>query len=57
MAMLLPEEATQRWPSCLAKYRAMDDKHLGRVVRPRPIDQANNVRGGDNDGDIDGGAF
>jgi hypothetical protein len=51
--MLLPEEATQRRPSCLAKHRAMDDKRLGRVVCPRSVDQADDVRGGDNDG----GAF
>ncbi|PWZ41227.1 hypothetical protein Zm00014a_013962 [Zea mays] len=56
MAMLLPEEAMQRWPSCLAKHRAMDDKHLGRVVRPRSIDQADGVHGGDDDGDVNGGA-
>jgi hypothetical protein len=42
--MLLPEEATQRRPSCLAKHRAMDDKRLGRMVRPGSVDQADDVR-------------
>jgi hypothetical protein len=50
MAMLLPEEATQRRPSCLAKHRAMGDKRLGRMVRPRSVDQADGVRVGDDDG-------
>jgi hypothetical protein len=54
--MLMLEEATQRRPSCLAKHRAMDDKRLGMVVRPRSVDQADSVRGGDDDGDVDGGA-
>jgi hypothetical protein len=30
--MLLPEEAMQRRPSCLAKHRAMDDKRHMRCV-------------------------
>jgi hypothetical protein len=34
----------------------MDDKRLGRMVRRRSIDQADGVRVGDNDGDVDGGA-
>jgi hypothetical protein len=34
----------------------MDDIRLGRVVRPRSVDQVDGVRGGDDDGDVDGGA-
>jgi hypothetical protein len=54
--MLLPKEATQRQPSCLAKHRVMNNQRrcLGRVVRSRSVDQADNVRGGDDD--VDGGA-
>jgi hypothetical protein len=51
--MLLPEEATQRQPSCLAKHCAMDDKRCGTVVRPRSVDQADGVRVGDDDSDVD----
>jgi phage terminase large subunit GpA-like protein len=51
--MLLPEEATQRQPSCLAKHCAMDDKRCGTVVRPRSVDQADDVRVGDDDSDVD----
>jgi hypothetical protein len=54
--MLLLEKATQQQPSCLAKYLTMDDICLGRVVRPRSVDQVDGVRGGDDDGDVDGGA-
>jgi hypothetical protein len=54
--MLLIEVATQRRPSCLAKHGAMDDKLLRRMVHPRSVDQADGVRVGDDDGDVDGGA-
>jgi hypothetical protein len=54
--MMLPEEATQQRPSCLAKHRAVDDKRTRRMVRPRSVDQADDVRVGDDNGDVDGGA-
>jgi hypothetical protein len=34
----------------------MDDKRLGRMVRPRSVDQADGMRVKDDDGDVDDGA-
>jgi hypothetical protein len=54
MAMVLPEEATQRRPSCLAMHYEMDEKRLGRMVRPQSVDQGDDVRVGDGDGGASG---
>jgi hypothetical protein len=54
--MLLPKEATQWQPSFLAKHHAKDNRRLRRVVHSRSVDQAYDMRGGDDDGDVDGGA-
>jgi hypothetical protein len=38
-------------------FEKINRKRLRRVVRPRSVDHADSVRGGDDNVDVDGGAF